>query len=142
MTRIGWARNKRVCAHHGSCAMTTHLYRPPPLCLSWNGMWLQQIVVVALLGCPLDINDYATTEEGSRTVTWNSAPSFVRFKSLALLYFSASEALAESHTHSNTHARTHARTHAHDHATPHVAVFFVAFTLWSLGFFSPSLPQT
>ena len=36
-----------------------------------------QITVVALLGCPSDINEYADTAVTERTVSWGSPPTFV-----------------------------------------------------------------
>ena len=41
--------------------------------------WLNasQIVVVALLGCPADINEYVATDADNSTVDWGSSPSFV-----------------------------------------------------------------
>ena len=59
----------------GSSSSTVH---PLPL-TSHPFTWLNasQIVVVALLGCPADINEYVATDADNSTVDWGSSPSFV-----------------------------------------------------------------
>ena len=37
-----------------------------------------QVIVVTLLGCPSDINEYIDVDESSAAVSWGLAPSFVR----------------------------------------------------------------
>ena len=112
MTRIGWARNKRVCAHHGSCAMTTHLYRPPPFaCLGMgcgcNRLWWLHFLAVrwTLTTMPRRRKAVALSHGTLRHRLFVSNPwhccTFPPLK----------HSQRATHTQTHTHAHTHARTH-------------------------------
>ena len=107
-------KSVRLCVWctDGSCSSTVH---PLPL-TSHPFTWLNasQIVVVALLGCPADINEYVATDADNSTVDWGSSPSFVSLSnhrpwplSLSLLCCQSVSSPPPSHTNTCIRTLTH-----------------------------------
>ena len=94
----------------GSCSSTVH---PLPL-TSHPFTWLNasQIVVVALLGCPADINEYVATDADNSTVDWGSSPSFVSLSNHRPWPLSLSCVANLCHL-LHPHTQTHAYAHSH-----------------------------
>ena len=89
-------------------------YSAPPPLTSHPFTWLNasQIVVVALLGCPADINEYVATDADNSTVDWGSSPSFVSASNHRPWPLSLSCAAILCHLHPHTHKHMHAHSHS------------------------------